>query len=154
MTDNDASGAPVAPPFIYMGFLAAGLGLDFLFPLPLLPLGLQLGLGGAVIIASFAVAALGFRSFSRSGTTVDVQKPATEIISTGIFAYSRNPLYLSLALLVMGIAIAADSPWGLLAAFLAAGTIRIFVIRREEAYLEGKFGDEYRAYKAKVRRWI
>ncbi len=153
-SEKDWSGVIVPPPIVYLVCLVAGLGLDFFWPIPLLPQAIQFVVGFTIIVSSFLLIGLAFRIFHRSRTPIDYRKPTTEIISTGPFAYSRNPVYVSMTMLMGGIAIAVDSPWVLAMAVPAVLIIHNFVILREEAYLERKFGDDYRRYKAAVRRWI
>ena len=153
-TENDSSGVIAPPPIVYLICLVAGLGLDVYWPIPLLPQAIQFVVGFAIIVLSFLLFGLALREFLRSGSSIDHRKPTTEIISTGPFAYSRNPVYVSMTMLMGGIAIAVDSPWVLAMVIPAVLIIHKFVILREEAYLERKFGDDYRRYKAAVRRWI
>jgi protein-S-isoprenylcysteine O-methyltransferase Ste14 len=76
------------------------------------------------------------------------------LVTTGIHSWSRNPIYLGLFLVYGGIGVAAGSLWALIVAVPLAITIRYGVVAREEAYLERRFGDAYRDYKAHVRRWL
>lgn len=90
----------------------------------------------------------------RAGTNVNPAKPATALVTTGPFRLSRNPLYVSLTLLYVGIALLFNAvmPWLLLPGVL--WVVQYGVIKREEAYLEGRFGQAYLDYAAKVRRWL
>ena len=97
------------------------------------------------------------RAFSRCWrreTAIDPYKATTAIVQAGPYRFSRNPLYVALTLLSVGIAAWSNTLWILLLLVPAVVVLRIGVIRREEAYLDRKFGDEYRAYQARVRRWI
>jgi protein-S-isoprenylcysteine O-methyltransferase Ste14 len=85
---------------------------------------------------------------------VPTNEPTRALVTTGIHGWSRNPIYVGLFLVYAGIAIAARSPWAFILAVPLAITIRYGVIAREEAYLEQRFGDAYRNYKARVRRWL
>lgn len=156
MTANgtDTAGVIAPPPLIFAGFLALGLGLELVLPAAVLPLGLRFPVGGAMIALAVAIVMAGFRAFGAAGTPVKPHEPTTAIATTGPFRYSRNPLYVSLALIHGGIAIAADSPWALATLAPSLIVIRYGVIAREERYLERKFGDGYLAYKARVRRWF
>ena len=79
-----------------------------------------------------------------AGENPSPEQPTIAIVAAGPFRFSRNPLYLSLTVLGAGVALLVNSGWGLL----------LLVIAREERYLEGKFDDEYSAYRERVRRWI
>ena len=151
---RDAPGVIAPPPVIFGGSLAIGVLLDLLLPSSILPQGIQYIAGFAVIAVSLVVMALAIIQFLKAGTNLDVRKPATTVVTSGPFRVSRNPMYVSLAMLYVGIGIAADSPWivGLLLPALIA--MRYGVIRPEERYLERKFGEDYLRYKRAVRRWI
>ncbi len=151
---RDAPGVVAIPPFIYGAFLLLGLALDFLFPISVLPNGLQYAVGFPLIAASFAVAITAMQLFRKAGTNLDVRKPTTAVVAAGPFRFSRNPIYLSMTMLYIGIAIAADSLWILGLVLPVLMVMHFGVIRREERYLERKFGDEYLNYKRAVRRWI
>ena len=81
-------------------------------------------------------------------------KPTTAIVATGPYRFTRNPMYVGLAALYLGITLWVDSLWPVLFLPAVLFMIQRFVIAREERYLEAKFGDQYRGYKARVRRWI
>lgn len=150
--DNAVVIAP--PPLIYLAALLLGVALDALWPAPLLSGTAQYWVGGAIIAFSFALVIPCFAQFRRAGTTVPTETPSTALVSHGPYRYSRNPIYVALSLLYAGIAVTADNVWmlGILVPVLAIMTFG--VIKREEAYLERTFGDEYRAYRARVRRWL
>ena len=152
--DKDAPGVIAPPPLIYLGGLAVGFGLDTLFPIAILPETLQYLAGGVLIAASLALAIPMVMAFHKAGTHVDVRKPATALVTSGPFRLSRNPAYLGATLLYAGIAIAADSLWVLVLLVPVLMVMHAGVISREERYLERKFGEDYRRYKASVRRWM
>ena len=146
------------PPRIGYLFLGIGAILGWRWPLPLLPAGspgaLRYGAGGGLVALGLAVMTLAVRAFRTAGTNVETPKPAIALVTDGIYARSRNPMYLALGLLFAGIAVLVDSGWLalLLVPFLAV--LRVGVVAREERYLERKFGERYRAYQARVRRWL
>ena len=111
-------------------------------------------IGGSLILIGPALVGAGFRNFSRARTPVPTIKPTRALVTTGIHGWSRNPIYLGMFLLYGGISIAAQSPWILVLTAPLAIVIRYGVVAREEAYLERRFGDAYREYKARVRRWL
>ena len=111
-------------------------------------------IGGSLVLIGVALATAGIRNFSRAGTPVRSIKPTRALVTTGIHGWTRNPIYLGMFLLYGGIAVAAQSPWILIFTLPLAITIRYGVVAREEAYLERRFGDAYRDYKVRVRRWV
>jgi protein-S-isoprenylcysteine O-methyltransferase Ste14 len=92
--------------------------------------------------------------FRRLGTHVPPSQPTTLIATTGPYRWTRNPMYLGMALIYAGLAIGFDGPIALALLPLVLIAIQTQVIAREERYLEAKFGDDYRRYKAEVRRWL
>ena len=81
-------------------------------------------------------------------------RPVRALVTTGIHGWSRNPIYVGMFLLYAGIGLAACSPWVLILAVPLVIILRYGVVAREETYLEQRFGDTYRDYKARVRRWL
>ena len=150
----DNPGVIAPPPLIYAGALAIGLLANRRYRLAFLPRGLSRVLGWPLIFGGLMIGTLGFREMKRAGTNVDPREPTTTIVTDGPYRFTRNPLYLSMTLTYAGITARANA---LPAALLLPLVLRIMrrgVIEREERYLEGKFGDEYLSYKARVRRWI
>jgi protein-S-isoprenylcysteine O-methyltransferase Ste14 len=142
------------PPLIHLGFVLLGLAVHPYWPAPILPGAGVRWAGLVVVLLSVALAGLSIREFRRFNTSFQPQRPATCLIRTGPFRYSRNPLYIFLIGMHIGIGLLANSFWvlGMLApalVIMSAG-----VIAREERYLEGKFGKAYLDYKASVRRWL
>jgi protein-S-isoprenylcysteine O-methyltransferase Ste14 len=146
----------VRPPLLFLGCLVLGLVLDRLLPLPAtLPEAVLRWLPGAgLILLGIATFVAGVANFTRAATPVPATQPVRTLVTTGIHGWSRNPIYVGMFLLYGGIALAAGSPWMLLLLLPIAVTMRLGVVAREEAYLERRFGDAYRGYKARVRRWL
>lgn len=145
----------VAPaPVIYGAALALGLAAEFTLPTVPLPRTVTLWLGGVIIALSIPIIISAFRALARARTAFDARKPTTTLVSDGAFHYSRNPTYLSLTLLYVGLALIFGSPWILLMVVPAVALTQWGVVLREERYLEAKFGEEYRRYKTNVRQWL
>jgi len=144
----------VRPPFVYLGALLIGIGLGLFRPARWLPHALGAWVGIPIMIAALALFLSSIRRFKAAGTPVPGNRPATAIVKSGPYRFSRNPIYLAFSLLVLGVACALNSLW-LLGTLAAAVSVMSFVvIPREERYLEQRFGAEYLNYKAKVRRWL
>jgi protein-S-isoprenylcysteine O-methyltransferase Ste14 len=144
----------VPPPLLYLSVLGIALLLQEVAPLPLLPPA-ETRPVAVVCLAGCAVLALwGVSRFRRARTSVLPIRPATTLITDGPFRFSRNPLYLSLALLYLGITLWLGVLWPIVLLPALIFLVQQLVILREEAYLEGRFGDAYRAYRARVRRWL
>ena len=154
VAEKDVPGVIARPPFIYLGFLVLGLGLDWLWPYPLLPEALRYTLGGALFALGLGLALASIRRFKAAGTNFETQKPATAILTEGPYRISRNPIYIGLTAAYAGIGIAVDAPWVWVLLLPTLVVMHYGVIAREERYLERKFGKEYLDYKARVRRWL
>ena len=151
----DHANVVVHPAVLWVLLVAAGIGLDFLVPLPFMPAGFPAAwVGGGVWFAGLALAGLAIRQFRRAGTEVQTHTPTAAIVDSGVFAISRNPIYLGAHVGIFGVAVAFDSLWVLATLVPFYLVIRHGVVAREEAYLERKFGDAYGAYKARIRRWL
>lgn len=156
MDDNgrDNPGVIAPPPLIFAGTLAAGLYANRLRPTPFLPRSLSRGLGWPLVVAGLLLGLWGLREMRRAGTNVDPYRPTTAIVDSGPFGFTRNPLYIGMTLVYAGFSARANA---LPAALLLPAVLHVvdrWVVRREERYLENKFGDEYLRYKGRVKRWI
>lgn len=153
---KDNPGVIAPPPSIYLAALLAGLLLNYFFPLSIFFVprlaGLIIGVA-LTAVAGFVIVA-SFQAFSLAKTNVEPWKPTTAIVTTGVYAFSRNPIYLAMTMLYLGAALLLSSLWILLLLAPVLLLINFGVIVREENYLTVKFGDEYAAYKKRVRRWI
>jgi len=150
----DNAGVIAFPPALYAGTLFFGLILDFIFPLSLLPRFAAVILGLLTMICAGLLVVSAFRTMNRSRTAINPSLPTTTIVSDGVFGISRNPIYLSLTLLYIGIALIFNAFWALLLLLPLLAVVQNGIIKREENYLERKFGAEYLSYKTRVRRWI
>jgi protein-S-isoprenylcysteine O-methyltransferase Ste14 len=151
---RDTPGVIAPPPLIYLVALAIGFGLEALLPSASLPNWLAWSLGSLLIAAGAVLAASFVAAFRRARTPVNPGSPTTAIVTTGPYRLSRNPGYLAMALTYAGIAILTNAPWALLPLIPALLLVNRGVIRREERYLEGKFGEDYLRYKDRTRRWL
>jgi protein-S-isoprenylcysteine O-methyltransferase Ste14 len=150
----DNPGVVAPPPLIFAGVLGAGLLVNRLRPTSFLPRTLSKAFGWPLVVFGLSFGLWGFREMRRAGTNVDPYHPTTAIVEAGPYRYTRNPLYVGMALIYAGVAARANA---LPAALLLPAVLHLVdrgVVRREERYLEGKFGEEYLRYKGRVRRWI
>ncbi len=155
MADNqDNPGIRVPPPLIYLLPLILGLLLNRRAPIPFLPRSALRGLGWPLIGGGVLLSGWFLRTMRGAGAPVRTDKPVPRLTTEGPFRYTRNPGYLCLAMLYAGIATLRNSLWAILFLPLVLIVIHREVIGREERYLERTFGEEYLAYKARVRRWV
>jgi protein-S-isoprenylcysteine O-methyltransferase Ste14 len=156
MSDTaDTAQVIIRPPIAWALAVLAGLALNWLMPLPFVPGMLPAGwLGATVFALALVLVAWAIATMTRTGSNVPTSLPTTTIVETGPYRFTRNPIYLGMFLGLVGLAIAFDSLWLLVMLVPFTLAIRYGVVAREEAYLERKFGDAYRQYRARVRRWL
>ena len=154
---DDTAGVIAPPPLIALATIVLGLALDWLLPAYVLSVLLlrdeRIILGVVLAAAGAALAIAGERAFKRAGTEVKPWKPSLNLATSGPYRWLRNPMYVGLALLVGGIGVALASNWTLVMLVPAGLVMHFGVVKREERYLEAKFGDAYRAYKQAVPRY-
>ena len=150
----DSPGVLVWPPLLYGGAFLLGLVLGRLLPLGRLPAVPARIVGGLCLAAGLAIAWWGEQVMQRAGTNVRPDLPSTALVTDGPFRYTRNPLYIGLTLLYAGVALLIPSTWPLLLLVPVLLLMRWGVVAREERYLEHKFGEPYRTYLGRVRRWL
>lgn len=151
---SDNAGVIARPPWLYTVAFVLGMLLEWLVPTSFArgltgpAFGLALFMTGAGLM--FAA----MRLFRLAGTNVPTYLPTTSLVTHGPYRFTRNPIYLALTLIYVGLAVGVDSVWPLLTLLPLLVVMHFGVVRREEAYLEQKFGEAYRDYRARVRRWI
>lgn len=151
------AGVLARPILLFPAAILLGFSLDHLLPLPFVVPTFEPVhriVPCFLILAGLTLFAAGAHNFSRAETPLPTNQPARELVTTGIYRWTRNPVYLGFFLAYFGIGIATRSPWILVLTLPLAITIRYGIIAREETYLERRFGDSYRDYRAHVRRWL
>ncbi len=151
---QDKAGVVAPPPLIYAGPLLLGLLLNKRLPVRFLPRRASRPLGGAILFGGVLLGVWFNLALRRAGTSPNPYRPVSNLVVEGPFRYSRNPGYVSLAMVYAGIAGLANALWAILLLPATLLVIRRGVIEREERYLEHLFGEEYLRYKARVRRWL
>ena len=141
------------PPAIYLIAIFLGLVLHFAWPIRFIP-NLARLFGGLIAVLAAALFIWSIKTFRSAGTPVPGNRPATTIVTVGPYRFSRNPIYLAFSLFQAGIALGVDDAWILFTLLPAIAVISFVVIPREESYLKARFGEEYAAYNASVRRWL
>ena len=157
MSRPDHAGVVIPPPLIFLVPLLVGILLDRRSPWPIrIESGPALVAAGVLaILAALSLALSAVATFRRQGTTVlPMRRPTRTIVDDGPYRFTRNPMYVGMALAYVGGALLLNSVWPLLLLPAPLLTVDRYVIPREERYLRAKFGDEYSAYTRKVRRWF
>ena len=156
MTDQtrDNPGVMAFPPLLYVATLATSLLLQVLAPWHPFSVPLRRFLGGLLLISSAVLAKWGENTLRRAGTNVDPRQPSLVLVTEGPFRFTRNPLYLALIGLYLGITLLLNAFWPWLFLLPLLVMTHYGIVRREERYLEAKFGEAYRAYRTRVRRYL
>jgi protein-S-isoprenylcysteine O-methyltransferase Ste14 len=141
------------PPLLFLGPLLGGLLLGRLFRQPRMPAPVRL-LGLPLVAAGAALGGWFFSSMQRAGTPVDPYETPTALVTDGPFEFTRNPAYLCMALVYSGVSLLAGAGLPLVMLPGVVALVDQGVVRREEAFLEERFGAAYRDYRARVRRWL
>lgn len=147
----------VFPPLILLVVLVLSIVLQWLVPLGVLArfgLGARIICGGVVLLVGLLLTWTGARALVRHGTNVNPLRPALALATDGIYAWTRNPMYVGGAPLMIGLAIVFALDWLPLLMVPAFFVLHFGIVRREEQYLEQKFGDAFRRYKARVPRYV
>lgn len=159
MTNNEKTtrGGPLPgllrPPIIFLCAIVFGVALDRTWPLTFVPAKLGM-LGILVTVCAILLFLLSLKEFRAAGTSVRGTERTTAIVRTGPYRFSRNPIYLSFVLLLIGLAVWLNNLWLLLTLIPAIVVISVAVIPREERFLEENFHNQYSSYKTAVRRWL
>ena len=142
------------PPMIFLGVVLAAVLAEATIPLGFEnPVWLQ-ALGAAMVAGSVALILWAAACMHRAKTTVMPHRASDDLVTDGPFAYSRNPIYLANAGILIGAGLGFGQPWLIAAAALDAVLVTHLAIRREEAHLQARFGEAWTAYAVRVGRWV
>lgn len=156
-TEKDHPDVIAFPPLIFASTLGAAWALGLLIPVPILPDRLSstaLVLGLPVCAVAAAIALSGILTFKRAGTNVEPHKPSLVLVENGPYRFTRNPMYLGLILMMLGLSLIFSLDWGLPLTLALWVVLHRGVVLREEAHLAEKFGTPYRVYLGRTRRWL
>jgi protein-S-isoprenylcysteine O-methyltransferase Ste14 len=150
----DNAGVRLPPPLIYLATFLLGWALQEAAPRTIVPPAESRAAGAILIVAWALLTAWAMTCFRRHHTSIVPVKPTTALIIKGPFRFTRNPLYLGMVLLYAGVAFWLDALWPFVLLLPLIVVIQVYAIAREERYLERLYGDPYRDYCRRVRRWI
>ncbi len=152
--DKDHPDVPILPPFLYLGALLASLVFELFDGGDFFRWGAQLTLGILTMSLGAGIITWCLVLFANEGTNIEPYLPANALVTKGPYAYSRNPVYVGLTAVYLGLIVVFDIVWGFFFLIPLLASVHFLVIMREEDYLEEKFGQKYRDYKKSVRRWL
>lgn len=153
-TKQDSARIVAPPPVIYVGVFALGMLLEWIWPGKLLSSPVAFGIGAVILLCGVIGAVWAILTLRRARTAVNPYKPTTAIVTDGPYRFSRNPIYVSDAVIYAGLALGLNAIWPLVLLPVVVWIMQSGVISQEEQYLERKFGEEYLRYKRSVHRWI
>ena len=152
--DKDNPGVIARPPLLTLGAFLIGGALEWIRPTCIHGGALRSVVGLLLAGGGVALIAVAMRQFRAAGTNIETHRPSEAIVTTGLYARSRNPIYVAMAVILVGLGLAIDSLWVIAMVVPLLLVLRFGVIAREERYLTRKFGEPYRAYTTRVRRWL
>lgn len=144
----------IHPPVVTLLFIVLAYFLARVVPLPFVAPAVVRNLGLFLAFFGFLLGMASLLEFRKARTTLDPHGSSKQIVTSGIYHLSRNPIYLGFLWMVIGVPLTSGLYWGIVLAPLYVIAMNHFVIQHEEAYLEKKFGKAYTSYTTRVRRWL
>jgi protein-S-isoprenylcysteine O-methyltransferase Ste14 len=156
MSKDLGPAVPFPPPLLFVAGLGFGVLIDRMASVPaVIPDAVPVAVAGALLVVTgLALVYTGILTFRRFRTAVYPNRPAKLVVDTGVYAYTRNPMYLGMTVFYVGVALLVQSLPALVLLPLVLLLLQTQVIRREERHLRERFPREYAEYCARVRRWI
>ncbi len=144
------------PPLLLLALIGVGVGMRYYPVPPPLPGGraVQFAVAGVLVALALAIGGSAFGLFRKTGQHPAPWKPSPSLVVQGAYRFTRNPMYVSMTLIILALGFALDDLWLVIGAALFLVVVHYTAVLPEEAYLEEKFGDDYRAFKKKVRRYL
>jgi protein-S-isoprenylcysteine O-methyltransferase Ste14 len=142
------------PPFLLLGFIGLGFAVHSLAHAKFLSRAWAISVGPIFVAASFGLFFWAAYAMRHGGASIPTNEPTNSLVVSGPFRFSRNPIYLSMVSLLLGLGIWINSLWFIVLAIFAVVLLNWGVILREEGYMKRKFGEDYLVYKGRVRRWF
>jgi protein-S-isoprenylcysteine O-methyltransferase Ste14 len=152
---KDHADVKIHPPILTLIFIVIAYVAKWTIPhVPFAVPNVLRNIGFVSVVTGFLLGVAAFLEFRKARTTIDPHGSVSSVITSGIYRFTRNPIYLGFLLMVIGLPLNSGSYWGVVVAPLFVVSMNRLVIKHEEAYLEKKFGDVYIGYKSRVRRWL
>lgn len=152
--DKRGPGLKFPPPFLVIIAIGCAWLAELARPLPITDSEALWSVGVVIMAFALLITLIALLHFFEARTHVEPWHPTTTIIRKGVYRFSRNPIYLAFCIATVGAGMVLNSWWVVASVTVLKSLLEHLVISREETYLEEKFGDDYLAYKRRVRRWI
>ena len=154
-TEDTGPGVRIPPPVVILAGIVIGAATDRVFPIEVPAATFTGWLGGALVLFALILGpGLSFREYRKVNTPIRPDRPATALVTTGPFRYTRNPMYLSLLMLQTGVGLWMSNAWVIVLLVPVTAWLRWRVIAAEERHMVRQFGQVYLNYQARVRRWL
>jgi protein-S-isoprenylcysteine O-methyltransferase Ste14 len=155
MTERaDNPGVRFPPPLLYAAAIVGGWLLNRQWPMPIGVATPRLALAWLLIAACAVLSISSVGWFRRKHTSIVPIRPATTLVIAGPYRFTRNPMYVAMALLTVALGLLLNTWWPIVLLIPTLILVQVLVIAREERYLRRRFGAEYEAYTRQVRRWV
>ncbi len=151
---KDHADVKIHPPVLTVIHIAIAYIAKWTIPISFVVSNILRNVGFSLVVIGFLLGLGAFLEFRKARTTILPHGSVSSIVTSGVYRFTRNPIYLGFALMLIGFPLNSGTYWGLILAPVFIVTFNSLVIEREEAYLERKFGDVYTSYKSRVRRWL
>jgi len=151
---GSTAGVLAPPPLIYLVPLAVGFLIRHWYPVAIVGHRAAAPLGIACLVLGLAIHLSAVMALRRAQTSPKPWRPTTAVVTAGPYRFTRNPIYVAFSLVYIGVALWGNTLWPFLLLLLVLPVMQLGVVAREEVYLERIFGDEYRDYRRRVRRWL
>jgi protein-S-isoprenylcysteine O-methyltransferase Ste14 len=151
---NTGPPIPIPPPILVVVLIVVAGLLTVFFPLPAIAIPFHGFVGTLLVALGIGIGAAGFATFKKCGTPVRPGAEPAQLVMTGPFQFTRNPMYLGLLTVLIAAFFVSQSPYFLVPPVLFFLVIDFRMIPFEERLLADRFGEEYEAYRKRVRRWI
>lgn len=151
---KDHADVKIPPPVLTIIFIVIAYVAKWTIPIPFVVPNFLRNIGFILIVIGFLLGIAAFSEFRKARTTIDPHGSVSSIVTSGIYRFTRNPIYVGFLLMLIGIPLNSGTYWGIILVPVFIYFMNRLVIEREEAYLEKKFGEVYTSYKSRVRRWL
>ena len=151
---KDHADVKIHPPVLTVIFIAIAYIAKRTIPIPFVVSSVVENIGFGLVIIGFLFGVAAFMAFRKARTTILPHGSVSSIVTSGVYGFTRNPIYLGFLLMLIGLPLNSGSYWGVVLSPVFVMFMNSLVIEKEEAYLEKKFRDVYTGYKSRVRRWL